>query len=194
MPIDEKNRINSAGFDAPMLVEGRTRLHLDSSPAPLSGLNRSIEEIHTCRQLIIVTTSSWNNVNATVQLMDRRQAGSSRWRKVGTPVQAVIGKRGFAWGQGLHGSGEPGSPEKKEGDQKSPAGVFQVILCLRDREARTRFAFSGFHTNRSMPRPKRSMTLAPGITIGSSTEEQSNTPTGQLRSRCFRCRASIDLA
>ena len=165
----------------------------DSSPAPLSGLNRSIEEIHTCRQLIIVTTSSWNYFNATVQLMDRRQAGSSRWRKVGTPFQAVIGKRGFAWGQGLHGSGEPGSPEKKEGDQKSPAGVFRLYSVFGIARP-NRFAFSGFHTNRSMPRPKRSMTLAPGITIGSSTEERSNTPTGQLRSRCFRCRASIDLA
>jgi len=98
----------------------------DSSPEPLSGLNRSIAEIHTCRQLIIVTTSGWNNVNATVQLMDRKQAGSSRWRKVGTPFQAVIGKRGFAWGLGLHGRGELGSPTKKEGDQKSPAGVFRL--------------------------------------------------------------------
>jgi zinc D-Ala-D-Ala dipeptidase len=98
----------------------------DSSLEPISGLNRSIAEIQTCRQLIIVTTVGWNDVNATVQLLDRQQAGSSRWRKVGTPFQAVIGKRGFAWGVGLHGRGEPGSSTKREGDQKSPAGVFKL--------------------------------------------------------------------
>jgi D-alanyl-D-alanine dipeptidase len=38
----------------------------------------------------------------------------------------VIGKQGFGWGIGLHGTGEPGAPVKKEGDQKSPAGVFKL--------------------------------------------------------------------
>ena len=88
-------------------------------------LHRSIPEIWSCRQLIVVTTSSWSEVNASVQLLARRQSGSEPWQKVGTPFQAVVGRRGLAWGIGLHGTGEPGMAFKREGDQKSPAGVFR---------------------------------------------------------------------
>ena len=101
--------------------------HCCASDLRPGALRQSIPEIHSCRQLILVTTSSWNDVNGTVQLLERRQAGGTPWRKVGTPFPAVIGKRGFAWGIGLHGTGEPGTPAKQEGDQKSPAGVFQLF-------------------------------------------------------------------
>ena len=48
------------------------------------------------------------------------------WQKVGKPFSGIIGGRGFAWDIGLHGTGEPGAPRKKEGDQSSPAGVFRL--------------------------------------------------------------------
>ena len=35
--------------------------------------------------------------------------------------------RGFAWGIGLHGTGEAGAPRKREGDETSPAGVFRLF-------------------------------------------------------------------
>jgi zinc D-Ala-D-Ala dipeptidase len=101
--------------------------HCCASSSRPGGLRRSIAEIHSCRQLIVVTTGSWNDANATVRLLERRQAGSTPWRKVGTSFPAVIGKCGFAWGLGLHGTGEPGTPTKQEGDQRSPAGVFKFF-------------------------------------------------------------------
>jgi L,D-peptidoglycan transpeptidase YkuD (ErfK/YbiS/YcfS/YnhG family) len=94
------------------------------------GLHRSIPEIWSCRQLIVVTTSNWSEVNASVQLLARRQSGSEPWQKVGTPFQAVVGRRGLAWGIGLHGTGEPGMALKREGDQKSPAGVFRLYAVF----------------------------------------------------------------
>ncbi|MBI4668865.1 MAG: L,D-transpeptidase family protein, partial [Elusimicrobia bacterium] len=40
-------------------------------------------------------------------------------------LPAVIGRKGMAWGIGLHPSGMAG-PQKKEGDFKTPAGVFSL--------------------------------------------------------------------
>jgi zinc D-Ala-D-Ala dipeptidase len=94
------------------------------------GLHRSIPEMRSCRQLIVVTTSDWSDVNASVQLLERKQSGGTSWQKVGSPFPAVVGKRGLAWGIGLHGAGKPGTPSKKEGDQKSPAGVFRLYAVF----------------------------------------------------------------
>ena len=89
-------------------------------------LHDSVPQILSCRQLIMVTTKSWNDVNATVQFLERAQAGHTPWRVVGKPFSGMIGRRGFGWGIGLHGTGEPGAPRKGEGDQRSPAGVFKL--------------------------------------------------------------------
>jgi len=100
-----------------------------SSPRPelRQFLYGSVPEIQSCRQLIVVTTRSWSDVNANVQCLERAQAGDTPWRKIGKPFPAVIGKHGFGWGIGLHGTGESGKPTKQEGDQKSPAGVFKLF-------------------------------------------------------------------
>jgi zinc D-Ala-D-Ala dipeptidase len=97
-----------------------------SRPDPPVVLHHPVPQIRSCRQLIIVTTKSWNDVKATVQFLERAQAGETPWRKVGKQFPGVIGKHGFGWGIGLHGAGEPRAPTKKEGDQKSPAGVFKL--------------------------------------------------------------------
>jgi zinc D-Ala-D-Ala dipeptidase len=89
-------------------------------------LHRSIPQIRSCRQLIIVTTRRWDDVTANIQFLERAQGGETPWRKAGKQFPGVIGKQGFGWGIGLHGTGEPGAPLKKEGDQKSPAGVFKL--------------------------------------------------------------------
>ena len=98
----------------------------DSRPERGVVLHYSVPQFQSCRQLIIVTTNGWNDVKANVQLLERAQAGVTPWREVGKRFAGVIGKHGFGWGIGLHGTGEPGAPTKKEGDQKSPAGVFKL--------------------------------------------------------------------
>ena len=94
-----------------------------SLAAPPLKLRATIPEIASCQQLVTVTTTNWEDVNATVQLFERSTA--ARWRRSGNPFPAVIGRRGLAWGIGLHGSGETGEPSKREGDMKAPAGVFR---------------------------------------------------------------------
>jgi L,D-peptidoglycan transpeptidase YkuD (ErfK/YbiS/YcfS/YnhG family) len=48
---------------------------------------------------------------------------------VGAPQPAVIGQAGYAWGDGVHGVGAPAGragTSKREGDGRSPAGVFAL--------------------------------------------------------------------
>jgi D-alanyl-D-alanine dipeptidase len=96
------------------------------SESPLS-LHRSVPEIQSCQQLIVVTTRNWSDVNASVQLLERAPGENAPWRKAGKQFPAVIGKQGLGWGIGLHGNGENGTPIKREGDQRSPAGIFRLF-------------------------------------------------------------------
>ena len=76
------------------------------------------------RQMIVVTTPNWDAVDGALQRYERRRRG--RWRRVGESVAVVVGRTGLAWGRGeveflLHDG-----PIKKEGDGKSPAGLFRL--------------------------------------------------------------------
>jgi zinc D-Ala-D-Ala dipeptidase len=92
---------------------------------PAVGLKTAIPELLSCEQLVTVTTKNWDDVNVTVQLYERTSGDKSNWRRFGSPFPAMIGEHGLAWGIGLHGTGKPGEPKKREGDRKAPAGVFR---------------------------------------------------------------------
>jgi D-aminopeptidase len=76
------------------------------------------------RQMILSVSAGWDQTRTILQPYERRAAGSP-WERVGTPVEASLGRAGMAWGRGLHPTGLPG-PEKREGDGRSPAGVFDL--------------------------------------------------------------------
>lgn len=75
-------------------------------------------------QLLVVTTSDWNEIQGTIQLFERDRDGCS-WIAIGQSMPAVIGKNGLAWGIGLHPHHSV-PLEKREGDKKSPAGIFSI--------------------------------------------------------------------
>lgn len=81
------------------------------------------------RQMIVVTTNNWNAVPGTLQRYVRRTLRSA-WQPVGKPIPIVVGRSGLAWGAGLHGEpatlAQGNDPLKREGDGKSPAGVFRL--------------------------------------------------------------------
>jgi L,D-peptidoglycan transpeptidase YkuD (ErfK/YbiS/YcfS/YnhG family) len=101
-----------------------------SAGMPPANLSSTISELNVCRQLILVTTPNWNTLNATVHLYERPTAGATSWRETRGPIPAIIGNQGFAWGIGMHGTGAPGEPRKREGDLKSPAGVFRLAAVF----------------------------------------------------------------
>jgi D-alanyl-D-alanine dipeptidase len=87
-------------------------------------------------QMIVVTTADWNAVDGQLQRYERGDTHEG-WRAVGEPIPIVVGKNGMGWGIGLGGKNGPGvrrgsDPIKKEGDGKSPAGVFALGTAFGD--------------------------------------------------------------
>jgi len=76
------------------------------------------------RQVVLSVSAGWDQTRAMLQPYARAVAGAP-WEPVGPPVEASLGRAGMAWGRGLHPAGLAG-PEKREGDGKSPAGVFDL--------------------------------------------------------------------
>jgi D-alanyl-D-alanine dipeptidase len=79
------------------------------------------------RQLLLVVTESWTAPRGTLTRWERGDKGP--WKKVGEPVDVVVGRNGLGWGLGLHadevGMERPG-PLKSEKDGRAPAGVFKL--------------------------------------------------------------------
>ena len=73
-------------------------------------------------QCLVGIAEDWNSSHATLTLYERRKG---EWWKVGDSWSSRLGKKGLAWGLGLHPV-PAGSTQKKEGDWKSPAGVFEL--------------------------------------------------------------------
>lgn len=79
----------------------------------------------TAAELVVGLVDDWTTTDATLRRY--RRAGDG-WQPVGEPWPAVVGRTGVAWGTGLHGAVPAGreGPTKREGDGKSPAGVFAL--------------------------------------------------------------------
>jgi D-alanyl-D-alanine dipeptidase len=76
-----------------------------------------------CEQLLLVRSASWSASAGLAQRYERSRQ-SSPWRAVGEPLQINLGRNGMAWGRGLQ-QPERG-PLKREGDLRTPAGVFAL--------------------------------------------------------------------
>ena len=87
----------------------------DTSPVPAS-----------CRQLVLVITDSMQDTLGTLYYFERKNADST-WTLTHDMIPVAIGRNGLGWGRGLHGDKNMVDlPLKKEGDGRSPAGVFNL--------------------------------------------------------------------
>lgn len=75
------------------------------------------------RQLIVSVAPDWSSSRGWLQRYERGNDG--RWQPVGEGVPVLYGKNGLAWGRGIRGGEELGD-RKREGDGRSPAGVFAL--------------------------------------------------------------------
>ncbi|TAM23451.1 MAG: hypothetical protein EPN68_09995 [Rhodanobacter sp.] len=75
------------------------------------------------RQMVLVTVPGWNAMQGTLRTYERSDGGA--WREAGKARPVVIGHSGAAWGIGLNPAQHDG-PQKREGDGRSPAGVFRI--------------------------------------------------------------------
>jgi L,D-peptidoglycan transpeptidase YkuD (ErfK/YbiS/YcfS/YnhG family) len=91
--------------------------------ACLTIADRSVAEVPwpDARQLVLVTTSGWDANQGTLRTYTMTSTG---WRAVAPTFAVTIGRAGSAWGVGLHAA--QSGPSKREGDGRSPAGVFHI--------------------------------------------------------------------
>jgi len=79
------------------------------------------------RQLVVVVSDSFAASQGTLRRFEKTE---DTWTPVGESVPVLLGKNGMAWGRGLHPA-EPGE-QKREGDDKTPAGLFRLGMVLGD--------------------------------------------------------------
>ncbi len=85
------------------------------APAPVPALQQA-------RALVVVVPADWDSAQATLRTYVRDGAG---WRAAAPAFAVALGRSGSAWGEGLHPAQDAG-PQKREGDGRSPAGVFAI--------------------------------------------------------------------
>jgi L,D-peptidoglycan transpeptidase YkuD (ErfK/YbiS/YcfS/YnhG family) len=78
------------------------------------------------RQIVVGIAADWNAQHVTLAKFTRKKGGI--WKQDGDSWAGRVGKKGLAWGRGLH----PHDPipagvlDKSEGDQRAPVGVFDL--------------------------------------------------------------------
>lgn len=88
--------------------------------------NFDISAVKQSEQMIVVINSDWNSVKAQLQYFERKK-DSSGWEPVSKKIPAIIGRNGFGID---NNSLKLDGPKKKEGDGRSPAGVFKLFSAF----------------------------------------------------------------
>jgi len=93
---------------------------LTSMAAEAQSNVRVSEELGASRQMVVVTSSNWIATTGTMRRFERVGEG---WQMNGPEFPVVLGRGGLGWGRGINPAQQSG-PEKREGDGRSPAGIF----------------------------------------------------------------------
>jgi L,D-peptidoglycan transpeptidase YkuD (ErfK/YbiS/YcfS/YnhG family) len=73
-------------------------------------------------QVLVGISEGWNDSTVTLRLYEKN---AGKWQPASDPWKARLGKNGMIWGKGIHPV-PAGAATKKEGDMRSPAGVFAI--------------------------------------------------------------------
>lgn len=80
------------------------------------------------KQIMIVVTDSTNTNQGTLYRFERNE--KLTWDLISKSIPVIIGRKGFALGNGLISLDNTGMDKKVEGDKKSPAGVFTLTKAF----------------------------------------------------------------
>jgi D-alanyl-D-alanine dipeptidase len=94
--------------------------------APTLAIAQTPRVLPPARQLVVVTTPGWDSTSGTLRYFERSSERDA-WRPASPVIPIVVGRTGLAWGTPFDELiTDPGAPHKREGDGKSPAGVFPL--------------------------------------------------------------------
>jgi len=95
-------------------------LHAQESPPLRETLSQS-------SQMVVVTTKKWIATEGVLRRFERKERD---WQQVGPSVPVVVGRSGLGWGRGLTNFPPSAFPHKREGDGRSPAGIFRLTYAF----------------------------------------------------------------
>lgn len=80
------------------------------------------ETLGASQQMVVVTAANWQATTGSLRRFDRADGG---WQMNGPAFRVVLGRGGLGWGRGMNPPPQSG-PQKREGDGRSPAGIFPL--------------------------------------------------------------------
>jgi L,D-peptidoglycan transpeptidase YkuD (ErfK/YbiS/YcfS/YnhG family) len=81
--------------------------------------------LHRATRLIVVTVPAMDAPQATMRTFERRSP-AARWAPRTPPEPAAVGAQGIAWGHPFQHLAKSAEPVKREGDQRTPAGIYRL--------------------------------------------------------------------
>ena len=123
------HRLSRHGLHAPrprwLRLAARLSLAATATLAGTLAAAPATGPLHDARQLVVVVTSDWDASQGRLHRL-QRSGETAPWIELAS-FEVGIGRQGSAWGSGLHPAGdEDRGPRKREGDGRSPAGVFAL--------------------------------------------------------------------
>ena len=81
--------------------------------------------LHRATRLVVITVPGMDHTKATMHTFERASPAAS-WERRTEPEAAVVGARGIGWGHPFSGYARKDEPLKREGDQRTPAGIYRL--------------------------------------------------------------------
>ncbi len=98
----------------------------------------------TSSQLLVVRAKDWNSTEAVFQRYEKKE---KHWIKIGEPFVVIIGRNGLGWGRGVHTIPSNAQIIKREGDGKSPAGIFKLTHAFGYSPLKSNFPYRVYNEN-----------------------------------------------
>ncbi len=95
-------------------------------------------EIEVHEQCLVLLTEAWSTAEGKLYSFVKK-GNWSKWTREGRVIDVLIGKNGLGWGIGIEDFGGREGPVKKEGDLKSPAGIFRLSYAFGYEKAEASF-------------------------------------------------------
>ena len=88
---------------------------------------RLLETLSQSSQMVVVMTKDWTATEGALGRFERTEQG---WQQVGSSIPVAVGRSGLGWGRGMTNPPASSDPQKKEGDGRSPAGIFRLTYAF----------------------------------------------------------------
>ena len=97
---------------------------------------QSFEIPEDSRQLVVVSNKDWDDPVGKMYRFERKSS-NAQWKQVGKAIPINLGRTGLAWGSSPLMKTPQNGKVKREGDGRSPAGVFPILKAFGHPKAPT---------------------------------------------------------